>query len=370
MMHRALSAPTGAPAHRARLRRRAGWQPVPRDHRRGRSPRAVDAAWDAGIRYFDTAPHYGLGLSERRLGAALRTRPRDEYVVSTKVGRLLVPSPQDGAPARPGGVRRRRRPTAGSGTSAATACSARSRPAWSAPASTGSTSSTCTTRTTTGSRPRTEAVPALVELRDQGVIGADRGGHEPVGDARPVRPGDRRRRGDVRRPVHPARTGRAARPAARRAAPRRRRRDRRGLQLRPARQRPATGRRDLQLPAGARRAHRPRDPHRRGLRGARRTLPEAALAFVRSHPAVVSTVVGLRSARRSPRPWPARTPPCRRRSGRRCGPPVCSPRSRHDSTAGRDFPPPPTTIGVPPVSVPTSPTGRRQVLAGPAATAV
>lgn len=53
----------------------------------------VDAAWDAGIRYFDTAPHYGVGLSERRLGAALAGRPRDEYVVSTKVGRLLVPSP-------------------------------------------------------------------------------------------------------------------------------------------------------------------------------------------------------------------------------------------------------------------------------------
>jgi D-threo-aldose 1-dehydrogenase len=53
---------------------------------------AVDAAWDAGIRYFDTAPHYGLGLSERRLGAALRDRPRDEFVLSSKVGRLLVPS--------------------------------------------------------------------------------------------------------------------------------------------------------------------------------------------------------------------------------------------------------------------------------------
>ena len=53
---------------------------------------AVDAAWDGGIRYFDTAPHYGLGLSERRLGAALADRPRDEYVLSTKVGRLLVPS--------------------------------------------------------------------------------------------------------------------------------------------------------------------------------------------------------------------------------------------------------------------------------------
>lgn len=54
---------------------------------------AVDAAWDAGIRYFDTAPHYGLGLAERRLGTALAGRPRSELVVSTKVGRLLVPSP-------------------------------------------------------------------------------------------------------------------------------------------------------------------------------------------------------------------------------------------------------------------------------------
>ncbi|MDH6565374.1 D-threo-aldose 1-dehydrogenase [Streptomyces sp. SAI-117] len=53
---------------------------------------ALDAAWDAGVRYFDTAPHYGLGLSERRLGAALRDRPRGEYVVSSKVGRLLVPN--------------------------------------------------------------------------------------------------------------------------------------------------------------------------------------------------------------------------------------------------------------------------------------
>lgn len=54
---------------------------------------AVDAAWDAGVRYVDTAPHYGLGLSEVRIGDALRDRPRAGYVVSTKVGRLLVPSP-------------------------------------------------------------------------------------------------------------------------------------------------------------------------------------------------------------------------------------------------------------------------------------
>ncbi|WP_329288589.1 aldo/keto reductase [Streptomyces pseudovenezuelae] len=56
----------------------------------------VDAAWDAGIRTFDTAPHYGLGLSERRLGTALRERPRDTYTLSTKVGRLLVPDPDGG----------------------------------------------------------------------------------------------------------------------------------------------------------------------------------------------------------------------------------------------------------------------------------
>ncbi len=52
---------------------------------------AVRAAWDAGVRYFDTAPHYGLGLSERRLGEALRQYPRTQYTVSTKVGRLLRP---------------------------------------------------------------------------------------------------------------------------------------------------------------------------------------------------------------------------------------------------------------------------------------
>lgn len=54
---------------------------------------ALAAAWDGGIRYFDTAPHYGLGLSEQRLGAFLRERPRDEFVISTKVGRVLDPNP-------------------------------------------------------------------------------------------------------------------------------------------------------------------------------------------------------------------------------------------------------------------------------------
>jgi D-threo-aldose 1-dehydrogenase len=57
---------------------------------------AVRAAWQRGIRYFDTAPHYGLGVSERRLGAALRDRPRAAYTVSTKVGRRLEPASGDG----------------------------------------------------------------------------------------------------------------------------------------------------------------------------------------------------------------------------------------------------------------------------------
>jgi D-threo-aldose 1-dehydrogenase len=50
------------------------------------------AAWDAGIRAFDTAPHYGVGLSEQRIGDFLAGQRREEFVVSTKVGRLLVPA--------------------------------------------------------------------------------------------------------------------------------------------------------------------------------------------------------------------------------------------------------------------------------------
>ncbi|MFE2644212.1 aldo/keto reductase [Streptomyces nigra] len=57
------------------------------------SSRAVAAATEEGIRYLDTAPHYGLGLSERRLGDALRAPLRQGVVISSKVGRLLVDSP-------------------------------------------------------------------------------------------------------------------------------------------------------------------------------------------------------------------------------------------------------------------------------------
>ena len=52
----------------------------------------IDGAWDAGLRYYDTAPLYGHGLSELRLGQYLRWRPRDELVISTKVGRTLEPA--------------------------------------------------------------------------------------------------------------------------------------------------------------------------------------------------------------------------------------------------------------------------------------
>ena len=51
----------------------------------------LQCAWEAGVRYYDTAPLYGFGLSETRLNRFLRDKPRDEYVLSTKVGRLLRP---------------------------------------------------------------------------------------------------------------------------------------------------------------------------------------------------------------------------------------------------------------------------------------
>jgi D-threo-aldose 1-dehydrogenase len=59
----------------------------------------VQAAWDEGWRYFDTAPHYGLGIAEERLGAGLAGKPRSEYVLSSKVGRIIyeadTPAPDD-----------------------------------------------------------------------------------------------------------------------------------------------------------------------------------------------------------------------------------------------------------------------------------
>ena len=63
------------------------FQPVEDDVAEG----ALVAAWESGVRYFDTAPHYGSGLSEHRFGTVLRRYPREDFTLSTKVGRLLRP---------------------------------------------------------------------------------------------------------------------------------------------------------------------------------------------------------------------------------------------------------------------------------------
>jgi len=69
------------------------YTPVPDDV----ALQTLEAAWASGVRFFDTAPQYGNGLSERRLGAFLKTKPREDYVLATKVGRLLrVPSEPTG----------------------------------------------------------------------------------------------------------------------------------------------------------------------------------------------------------------------------------------------------------------------------------
>ncbi|MGJ4905207.1 aldo/keto reductase [Bradyrhizobium sp. HKCCYLS2058] len=59
----------------------------------GDAEATIAAAWSRGVRFYDTAPLYGFGLAEQRLGAFLRRQPRDSYVISTKVGRLLRPDP-------------------------------------------------------------------------------------------------------------------------------------------------------------------------------------------------------------------------------------------------------------------------------------
>jgi len=64
---------------------------------RRESEKMVCAAWNAGVRYVDTAPFYGVGAAERRVGDTLRDQPREEWVLSTKVGRLLRPRRQPGA---------------------------------------------------------------------------------------------------------------------------------------------------------------------------------------------------------------------------------------------------------------------------------
>ena len=64
----------------------------------------MDSAWEHGLRFFDTAPLYGYGHSERRAGTALAGRPRDGYALATKVGRLIVDRPPGDAADPPGGA--------------------------------------------------------------------------------------------------------------------------------------------------------------------------------------------------------------------------------------------------------------------------
>ena len=82
------------PCHKSRLRLGLGGAPLGNLFTAVSDADAqalVDAAWASGCRSFDTAPHYGQGLSEMRLGNVLRSRPRDAFVLSSKVGRVLTP---------------------------------------------------------------------------------------------------------------------------------------------------------------------------------------------------------------------------------------------------------------------------------------
>jgi aryl-alcohol dehydrogenase-like predicted oxidoreductase len=254
---------------------------------------AVGTAFDAGVRYFDTAPHYGLGLSERRLGAALRARPRDDYVLSTKVGRLLVPSAATAHLRDPEGFD----------------VAATHRRHWDFSRD-GVRRSLEESLTRTGldridivyvhdpdehwRQAATEAVPALAELRDQGVIGAVGAGmNQSAMLTRFVQ------ETDIDLVMCAGRYTLLEQGALHDLLPAARRHGvgvviagvyNSGLL---ASDRP---------PADATYDYRPASPEliRRATRIAAVceahgvTLPEAALAFVRSHPAVVSTVVGVR----------------------------------------------------------------------------
>ncbi|WFE44069.1 aldo/keto reductase [Verrucosispora sp. WMMD1129] len=255
---------------------------------------AVDTAWAAGVRYYDTAPHYGLGLSERRLGSALRHRPRDEYVVSTKVGRLLVPSPQNAHLRDPEGFD----------------VAASHRRVWDFSRD-GVRRSIEASLARTGldridiaylhdpddhwEQAATEAVPALVELRDQGVVGAIGAGmNQSAMLARFVR------ETDVDVMMCAGRYTLLEQGAAADLLPLAESRGvgvviagvyNSGLLSRdhpPANALYNYQQAPPELIERARRIAEVCDAH--GV-----TLPQAALAFVRRHPAVVSTVVGVRN---------------------------------------------------------------------------
>ena len=294
-------------------------------HRRARRTGRVDAAWDAGIRYFDTAPHYGLGLSERRLGAALRERPRDD-VHPLHQGRPAAGAATRGAGAATTSRRLRRpgHPPAASGTSAPTASCAPWRRAWSGSASTASTWSSCTTPTTTPTRRSTRRIPALERLRAEGVVGAIGAGmNQSAMLARFVRETDV----DVvllRRPLHPARPGRARRTAARCRGRGVARGRRRRVQLRPARRRPARARTSPTTTRPRRRRSWRRGPRIADvLRAPRHDAACRGGAFPLAHPAVASVFVGARSAEQVAATRPCSTRPSRPPPGMSWWPKAC-----------------------------------------------
>ena len=172
----------------------------------------VERAWELGVRYFDTAPLYGAGLAERRLGAALRGRPRDEFVVSTKVGRLLRPgkSAWHGAPAlvayfdfsHDAALRSLEESLGRLGLDRVDVA-LRTRPR---------------RPLRRGARRRLPAPCA--RLRDEGVVRAIGVGHEPDGDALPLRARGRPRLLPRRRPLHGARPQRRSTSSCRSASER------------------------------------------------------------------------------------------------------------------------------------------------------
>ena len=122
----------------------------------------VEHAWSIGIRSFDVAPLYGYGAAERRMGGALAGRPRDEFVLSTKVGRLVRAAGEvsPGTTSTPGARRPGRRvlrrggqAAGSSSTTPRTASAGRSRRASSGSGWSASTSCTSTTRTAIGRPP-------------------------------------------------------------------------------------------------------------------------------------------------------------------------------------------------------------------------
>ena len=260
------------------------------------SDATVATAWAAGIRYFDTAPHYGLGLSERRLGRALVAArcSRTGAVISTKVGRLI----EDGHPPR-------------SDRDSLFAVTSTARRTWDFSAD-GVRRSLDDSLERLGldridiaarARPRrprrcgdqrgaARAVPAAGRGRGRG----RRCRRQRRRPGRAVRHRERSRCRVDRRALHAARPARRSNAAARVRRPRCGGDRRRAVQLGSALHGPAVGGRHVRLRRGTRRRSSPEPPTsptvcaEHGIE-----LPEAALRFPLQHPAVATVLVGCRT---------------------------------------------------------------------------